>query len=253
MLNNPTIVQAVSLAGVDVTADGTLAPYNVISTGANKVIANGAGGGAGGVTRSASGLVNGNLEKPVGTGTPVARTFQVGTGTTYTPVDLTFATVGTAGRLVAKSTASDHPNIASSGIQPAKSVNRYWTLTPNGTLAFTTYDGTFTFVAGDVDAGATTAAFVVRRHDGTNWHTTTAGTRTATSTQATGVAALSDFAVGEADLTGPVTSSVAASPSPTNTPPTVTAQVSEPPPEAPTSRAPSTSSTLRAQPAPAPR
>ena len=225
--NNLTIAQAVSLAGVDVTADGTLALNNVISTGANKVIANGAGGGAGGVTRSASGLVNGNLEKPVGTGTPVARTFQVGTGTTYTPVDLTFATVGTAGRLVAKSTASDHPNIASSGIQPAKSVNRYWTLTPNGTLAFTTYDGTFTFVAGDVDAGATTAAFVVRRHDGTNWHTTTAGTRTATSTQATGVAALSDFAVGEADLTGPVTSSVAASPSPTNTPPTVTAQVSD--------------------------
>ena len=225
--NNLTIAQAVSLAGVDVTADGTLALNNVISTGVNKVIANGAGGGAGGVTRSASGLVNGNLEKPVGTGSSVARTFQVGTGTTYTPVDLTFATVGTAGRLVARSTPSEHLNIASSGIQPAKSVNRYWTLTPNPTLAFTTYDATFTFVAGDVDAGANTAAFVVRRNDGTNWHTTTAGTRTATSTQATGVAALSDFAVGEADLIGPVTANVAAAPSPTNTPPTVTAQVSD--------------------------
>jgi predicted Rdx family selenoprotein len=135
--------------------------------------------------------------------------------------------VTSAGTVTVSTTPSEHLNIATSGIHANKSVNRYWTLTAGAPLAFTSYSPTFTFVAADVDAGATTSAFVVKRFDGTNWNATTTGTRTATTTQATGVTAMSDFAIGEPDLTGPVTSSVSIVPTPTKTAPTVSAQVSD--------------------------
>jgi hypothetical protein len=68
-------------------------------------------------------------------------------------------------------------------------VNRYWSFTKVGSWTFTSYDATFTFVATDVDAGTNTSQVIVRRYDGA-WNTTTTGTRTATTTQATGLTAL---------------------------------------------------------------
>ena len=192
------------------TAGGTLALNNVISTGANKVIANGSGGGAAGVTRSASGLVNGNLEKPVGTGR------QRGPDVPGRHRQHLFARRPQVrerhgGRQV--TAAAEHPNIATSGIRADKSVNRYWTLTPGGGLAFTNYSATFTFVASDVDAGANTGKFVVKRYDGTNWERPR---RDPGRDQHAGHRrpSMIDFAVGEPDAAGPVTSTVAASPSP---------------------------------------
>jgi len=75
-------------------------------------------------------------------------------------------------------------------------VNRYWTLAGSGGLAFTTFDCTFTFVSGDVDAGAATANFIVRRWSGSAWSNTTISTRTATSTKITSQATTGDFQVG---------------------------------------------------------
>jgi hypothetical protein len=86
-------------------------------------------------------------------------------------------------------------------------VNRWWTLSPTGTPALSSYDATFTFVPGDLDAGAAPAAFEVRRWTGSAWATPATGARTATSTQATGLAAWGDFAAGEVsavDLVPPV-------------------------------------------------
>ena len=83
-------------------------------------------------------------------------------------------------------------------------MNRYWTLASGGGLTFTSYSPTFTFVAGDVDAGAATASFIVQRF-AAGWNVTTIRTRTATTTQATGVTGFGDFAIGQAKANQTIT------------------------------------------------
>jgi uncharacterized protein DUF11 len=101
----------------------------------------------------------------------------------------------------ARTNAGDHVDIANSGISPSESVNRSWAVTDNG-VAFDTYDATFTFVPGDVDAGADTTTFVVAKLDGLAWSQTAVGARSPMSTQAVAMTSFSEFAVGEptADL-----------------------------------------------------
>jgi hypothetical protein len=167
----------------------TLASGN-ITTSANKVIISSTG-----IVSRTSGHVFGNLQKNVATGA-TSLTFEVGDASNYTPVIVSFASVTTAGDLIASTTSGDHPNIGTSNILSSKSVNRYWTLT-NGGIAFTTYSATFNFVAGDLDSGANTSAFIVGKYTAGTWSYPTVGTRTATSTQATGLSAFGDFQLGE--------------------------------------------------------
>lgn len=147
------------------------------------------------VTRT-SGHVVGNLSKNVVTGTPVLRTFEVGTGANYAPVDVSFASVGTAGNLLATTAAGDHPDLATSDLNPNKTANRNWTVTNSG-VGFTTADVTLNFVPADVDGGANPLNFVPRKFDTPNWSSPATGAVTATSTQATGLTSFSSFAVGE--------------------------------------------------------
>jgi hypothetical protein len=140
--------------------------------------------------------VSGNFQKNIPTGTPVNRTFELGTGTDYTPLDVSFASVSTAGNLTASTTSGDHPQIVTSSISSSKGVNRYWTLA-NAGIVFTNYSATFNFVAGDIDGGANTANFLIDRYSGGTWTPATVGTKTGTSTQATGLTAFGDFQVGE--------------------------------------------------------
>ncbi|HEX7880795.1 MAG TPA: hypothetical protein VF720_15385, partial [Candidatus Eisenbacteria bacterium] len=199
-----------TLSGGDVTVTSALNLTNGrIVTGASKVIANGT------VARTA-GHVDGNLQKPVAVGAAVARTFEIGAANGYTPVSVTFATVTGAGALVARSTTGDHANIATSPVNPAKSVNRYYTLTNLGTV-FTTADETATFLPGDVDGGANTANFVTGKYDSPNWSPTTTGTRTATTTQATGITSFSDFQIGEAQWSITATAGAGGTIAPTGT------------------------------------
>jgi uncharacterized repeat protein (TIGR01451 family) len=142
-----------------------------------------------------TGWVNGFLQKNIATGTS-SKTFEVGGPNNYRPVTVAFAGVTTAGDLTASVVSGDHANIGTSAINAAKSVNRNWTLTNSG-IGFTSYDATFTFVAADVDAGASTSAFSVGKYSGGSWTYPTVGTKTATSTQATGLTAFSDFQIGE--------------------------------------------------------
>jgi uncharacterized repeat protein (TIGR01451 family) len=119
----------------------------------------------------------------------------VGDASNYTPVAVAFASVTTAGDLTAKVVSGDHANIGTSTINSAKSVNRNWSLTNSG-IVFTNYSATFTFVAADLDAGATTSAFIVGRYS-SGWTYPTVGTKTATTTQSTGLTAFGDFQLGE--------------------------------------------------------
>jgi len=65
-------------------------------------------------------------------------------------------------------------------------------------VGFNSYKVTLHFMAGDVDGGANSGNFVVRKYDGTSWSATTTGTRTSTSVEAQGLTSFSDLAVGEA-------------------------------------------------------
>ncbi len=180
----------VTLAQNDTVTTSLTLTSGAVSTGASKlVIPTGAT-----LTRT-GGWVNGNLQMPVATGA-TSVTFHSGDASNYTPVTVAFASVTTAGNLTAKSTGGDHPNVVGSPINSLKSVNRYYTLT-NGGVVFTTYSATFNFVAGDVDAGANTANFIVGKYNTPTWTQPTVGTKTATSTQATGLSSFSDFVIGE--------------------------------------------------------
>jgi uncharacterized repeat protein (TIGR01451 family) len=187
-LNNSN---GISLSSVDLTVGATLTlTSGKIVTSSNFVIIPALGS----VSRT-SGHVVGNLRKNVATGA-TSRTFEVGDASNYTPVVVSFGSVGTAGNLTVSTTAGDHPNISTSTITPSKSVNRYWTLTNTG-IVFTNYSATFNFAAGDLDAGVNTSALLVAKYTVATWSYPTVGTRTGTSTQATGLTTFSDFQLGE--------------------------------------------------------
>ena len=175
----------------NIVVDGVLNLINgVVVTGADTLII----GPGGSVTRT-DGYVDGNLEKYIAPGAASA-TFEIGDATNYTPVNVSFTNVTSAGYITASTNPGEHPSISSSRINPLKDVNRYWTLSNNGT-AFSSYNATFNFAPADVDPGANPYAFIGQKFDLGNWITPTVGARTPTSTQMTGLTSFSDFAVGE--------------------------------------------------------
>lgn len=168
----------------------------VITTGAFKVTISSTGSVAGAGT---SRFVNGFLEKNIAAGAGVSRTFEIGNGTVnYLPVNLTFASVSTAGNITASVNNGEHPNVATSCIDETKSVNRYWTLSNSGTV-FTTYSATANFIGvpTDADAGSLTSNYYMSVYNGGAWTLLTPGTLTATSTQGTGITTIGDLGIGE--------------------------------------------------------
>lgn len=131
-----------------------------VRTGSNKLTlgASAAVSRAGGLTPAAAATnhVVGNLEKtfPAGAASFV---FPIGDGNSYTPIQVAFAAGASGGNLTATTPAAppaDHPDTTGgrSGINPASSVNRYWTL-KNSTTAGT-YNVTLHYLASDLDSAA---------------------------------------------------------------------------------------------------
>ena len=194
-LNNLTVNRTGAGAdlglGSALTVNGALTlTSGTITTGANTI----ALGPAGTLTRT-SGWINGKLRKPVGIGSPTI-VYEIGSAAVYTPLDLSFQNVTVAGSVAGGVTAVEHPNIATSGLQSTKSVNRYFT-TVNSGVTLDSYSATLRFVAGDVDAGTLTDSVEVRRFSAGAWNYVSTGARTATSTQATAVTGFGDLAIGE--------------------------------------------------------
>jgi hypothetical protein len=131
--------------------------------------------------------------------------FPVGDASNYTPVEIAAGTTSTAGSVTACVTPTDHPQVttpvATTGIDAAKSVNRYWSLTTSTiNTSAALVNAIFKFVAGDVDAGAATGSFVVEDWNGAIWSPTTLVAAGATSTQASNIdltSAASDIAIGD--------------------------------------------------------
>lgn len=192
--NNGAGVTLNSDVTATLAASGTLTLQNgKVNTGANNLITSGSCA-APSVVRT-NGWVNGNLRKNIPAGASNC-TFEIGDASSYTPVAMAFAAGTTAGNLTARTTAGDHPNLSTSSLDPNFTVNRYWTLT-NAGVGFTTFSATFTFVAGDLDTDTNTANVQIQRFAGGTWNATTIGTRTGTTTQATGLNAVGDFQIGE--------------------------------------------------------
>jgi hypothetical protein len=192
--NNLIINQSSGSAtlGGSITVNGVLTLTNGnVNTGSNTVIIPASGS----VSRT-SGHIIGNLQKNVATGSGVSRTFEVGTASGYDPIVVNFGSVSVAGNLIAEATAGEHPSIGTSTINSTKDVNVYWSFTNSG-ITFDNYGATFNFNnPGDIDGSANTANFIVGKYDA-GWTYPTVGTKTSTSTQATGVTSLSDFVLGE--------------------------------------------------------
>ncbi|SEL53795.1 hypothetical protein SAMN04488505_102494 [Chitinophaga rupis] len=144
----------------------------------------------------ATGWVYGNLQKQVATGSGISRTFEIGDSLNYTPATAVFASISTGGSLQAVTVSSDHPAIASSGLNALKSINRYWSFTNTGTV-FTTASVTLNWVAGDMDAGIVTTSLKAGNYNGTTWSLPSTNTATSTSITATGVTALGSLVVAQ--------------------------------------------------------
>ena len=144
--------------------------------------------------------------------------FALGDGTNYRPVTLNCTSLTTAGSIQAKIVAGDHPDTTPrslSGVNPTRSVNRYYTLA-NPTLTGLC-NVTLTYLAGDLDGGTTPANFVISRGLGgcanagtarvcSSWtRPPLAGAPSGTQATATGVPVIAtdpevDFVVGEPGL-----------------------------------------------------
>jgi len=128
--------------------------------------------------------------------TASSASFPIGDATTYAPVLLQIPSISTGGFLSASTSAGDHASIGSSDLDAAMTVNRTWTITNTG-MVFAPCAATFTFDPADLDPNTPTGGLVVRKFDApSTWSTTVTGTRTATSTQATGITSFSDFQLG---------------------------------------------------------
>jgi len=206
--NNLTLNKTAGLTtlSTDATVNGVLNfTSGKIRTGLNTMILP-AGASTSGAS-SSSGWVFGRLKKNVVTGSNVTRVFEIGDSTSYTPATLLFASVSVTGNLVAVTTTSDHPNLATSGINNNKSVNRYWSFTNSATV-FTTAAVTVNWVAADVDAGAVTSNFKVGNYNGSSWSLPSVASPLSTSIQATGLSSIGDIAVGELTTSGTWTGAV---------------------------------------------
>ncbi len=196
--NNLTINNSngVTLSG-NATITGTLEfTSGKLTTGANSLTVGALGtvSGAG-----ATSYVNGNLLKLIAANT-TSKPFEIGDATTYAPVVLDFdGTISNSdGSIKASTAAGDQAQIVDSKINASKSVNRTWTLTNAVPLTgLTSYSATFNFDAGDIDAEAVTSSFIVGNYAAAAWTEPTVGTKTSTSTQATGLSSFGDFAIGE--------------------------------------------------------
>jgi len=156
-------------------------------------------GASGSITGAGTGWVIGNLKKLTASGISPSYTYAIGDATNYTPLALTFSgATSAAGGLTASTAAGDHASVASSGLNPLKSVNRTYTLTNDALAGFGTYNATFNYGSTDNDASATAASYVVRLYNGASWsEVSTSGTATTTATTVTGISSFGDFAIGE--------------------------------------------------------
>ncbi len=187
-----------TLAGSPTVSGVLTLTSGIITTSANTlgVTSSCAAGIVGG---SATNYVLGNLTLQYPAGTTTC-TFPIGVTGSYTPVAVTMVGVTSSlanSSLTARTDSGDYPatTAGAAGINASSDVNLYWTLTPGGSLAFSSYNPTFTFTVGNIDGGATTGTFIIGQYNGSAWSYPTISAANATSTAATGITQATGFGV----------------------------------------------------------
>jgi len=202
-VNNPadlTINNDVTVGGTHTFTNG-----NIITGALNTLVI----ASTGSVLR-ASGHVIGNLRKYF-SAAALSKVFEVGDSANYTPVDINFNSVSNPGHLTASTTASDHPQLSTSAIDSGLSINRYWTVTKDANLSFSSYGIVFHYVnngnAVDLDVNINTATVgattylpdvIMQKYNGSTWSNITLnGLPLDIQASGSGVTSFSDFAMGE--------------------------------------------------------
>ena len=190
--NNLTITNATGISSIagNVTVNNSLSLQGgkvAASNGSTNYIITVGTSSGGSVSRTSGWIYNGSLKQYFKNNGDTLN-FPVGDASNYRPVGIKFNTVSSAGYLTVTQLTGPHPQISSAGINPV--LTPYWNLTSSGVAG--SYDATFTFVGGD---GAT-ATSVANEYTASNWVTSTAGTRTTTSNQVTGITTFGDFVFG---------------------------------------------------------
>ena len=198
-VNQANTTSAVTLTG-DVTINGTVSfVLGKITTGVNTLTI----GTSGTITGAdqASGWVDGNLKKLSASNTNPSYIYAIGDVINYLPLELTFSgNTSVSGGLTAKINIADHPQIATSGLDGTKSVNKSWSLTNEALASFGAYSAAFSYTTADIDAGSTPANYKIRLYNGLTWSASSvSGTPTDTAATAIGITAFGDFAIGEND------------------------------------------------------
>ncbi len=201
-VNQTAPATAINLLG-DVTVNGTLSFVSgKISTSTNTLTIGTSGSVTG--TGQSTGWIVGNLKKLTASNASPTFSYAIGDSNNYTPLSLTFTgNTSAAGGLTAKINTPDHPQIATSGLDETKSVNKTWTLTNDALTGFGTYSALFNYSTADIDAGSTPANYKIRLYNGSTWsNSTLSGVPTDTAATATGISGFGDFAIGEINPLG---------------------------------------------------
>ncbi len=151
-----------------------------------------------GTVAATGGWVVGALRKRVDTGSAVPAAFEIGDAGTAAPVALTFAHVTQPFDVTAATRGTEHPAVAAALLDTTRDVHRHWDLAADGP-GFDRYDAAFTFVPGDLDPGAVSDSFVVRRYDGAQWWPALVLGHGATGVSATWLGAFGAFVTGQPD------------------------------------------------------
>ncbi|WP_236695693.1 lamin tail domain-containing protein [Lentimicrobium saccharophilum] len=138
--------------------------------------------------------INGYLRRSINGGVNTYF-FPIGTSTVYAPVQMAFTAGTVAGVLEGYTTNGDHPNIGSSNLNPAFSVNRAWYFNIVSGLGTANYNATLNWVTADQDVGFNFNTALAGKFTTSNWTYPTIGTRTANSLQITGSSGFSGFQI----------------------------------------------------------
>jgi len=189
-----TNLPAVQLVTNNLTIGGTLSMSGGNIDGATNNLTTIVTNSATGAVSRTAGYVNHKLIRAVAI-TGANYLWPVGFSTNYTPATYNFTNL-TSGNLQVLAVAGDEPNIASSAINAANSVNMYWTTTATASAASTNYAGNYAWPSALNDGTVTAGSFINGKYN-TGWtYTTINGTPTTTTLAFTGANNFGNHAIG---------------------------------------------------------